>query len=73
MIQFLIKLELRNFTSVLKAHFFLLGHIRSIRSLRAKNIKLNGLRTHPEIFQGSIIHHFFLKGDKFYQQLDFHP
>jgi GT2 family glycosyltransferase len=73
MLQFLIKLELRNFTSVLKAHFFLLGHMRSIRRLRAINLALNGLRTHPEIFQGSIVYHFFIKGDKFYQRLDFHP
>ncbi len=73
MMQFLVKFELRNFSSVIKAHLFLLGHIRSIRRLRAKNLALNGLRTHPEMFQGSIVYHFFIKGDKYYRQLDFHP
>ena len=73
MMQFLVKFELRNFSSVIKAHFFLLGHIPSIRRLRAKNIALTGLRTHPEIFQGSIVNQFFVKGNKYYQQLDFHP
>jgi hypothetical protein len=73
MIQFLFKLELRNFSSVVKAHFFLLGHMRSIRRLRAKNLLLNGLGTHPEMFQGSIVNHFFIKGNKYFQQLDFHP
>ena len=73
MLQFLVKFELRNFSSVIKAHLFLLGHMRSIHRLRVKNLALNGLRTHPEMFQGSIVKHFFIKGNKYYQQLDFHP
>jgi GT2 family glycosyltransferase len=73
MMQFLVKFELRNFSSVIKAHLFLLGHIRSIRRLRKKNLALNGVRTHPEMFQGSIVYHFFIKGNKYYRQLDFHP
>jgi GT2 family glycosyltransferase len=73
MLQFLVKLELRNFSSVIKAHIFLLGHIRVIRRLRTKNLALNGLRTHPEIFPESIVYHFFIKGNKSYRQLDFNP
>ena len=73
MLQFLVKLELRNFSSVIKAHLFLLGHLRSIRRLRAKNLSLDGLRTHPEMFPGSIVYHFFIKGNKYYRQLDFNP
>ena len=71
MMQFLIKFEFRNFSSVIKAHLFLLGHMRSIRRLRAKNLAINGLRTHPEIFQESIVKHFFIKGNKYFQQLGF--
>ncbi len=71
MMQFLIKFEFRNFSSVIKAHLFLLGHMRSIRRLRAKNLAINGLRTHPEIFQESIVRHFFIKGNKYFQQLGF--
>ena len=73
MMQFLAKFELGNFSSVIKAHFFLLGHIPSMRRLRAKNLALTGFRPHPEIFQGSIVNHFFIKGNKYYQQLDFYP
>lgn len=73
MMQFLVKFELRNFYSVLKAHFFLLGHMRSIRNLRAKNLALTKLQTHPEMFQGSMVYHFFIKGNKYYQQLGFNP
>jgi hypothetical protein len=73
MMQFLVKIELRNFYSVIKAHFFLLGHIRSIRNLRAKNLALTKLQTHPEMFQESIVYHFFIKGDKYFQQLAFNP
>ena len=62
MFQFLFKFELRNFSSVIKAHLFLLGHIHSIRRLRAKNLALNGLRTHPEMFPGSIVISFFYQG-----------
>jgi GT2 family glycosyltransferase len=73
MLQFLFRLELSNFFSVIKAHLFLLAHIGSIRNLRERNLAVNGLRIHPEMFPESIVHHFFIKGNKYYRQLDFHP
>ncbi|MCK4853309.1 MAG: glycosyltransferase family 2 protein [Bacteroidales bacterium] len=73
MLQFLVKLELRNFSAVIKAHLFLLFHIPSIRRLRAKNLKLDGFNLHPEIYPGSIVYNFFIKGEKHYRQLEFHP
>ena len=73
MFQFLVKGELRNFYSVIRAHLFLLGHTRAIRRLRARNQELNGQGTHPEMFPGSIVYHFFIKGNKYFRGLDFHP
>jgi GT2 family glycosyltransferase len=73
LLQFLVKLELSNFMAVIQAHLFLLVHLRSIRKLRMKNPTLDGLKIHPEMFSGSIVYLFFIKGKRSFQQLKFHP
>jgi GT2 family glycosyltransferase len=72
-LQFLLKLEFWNLYSVLRAHLFILGHLRSIQKLRLENITIDGLKTHPEIYPGSIVYQFFIRGHKSFRKLDFHP
>ncbi len=71
MVQFLARLEFRNFSAVIKAHLFLLGHIPSIRRLRRRNLDLCTLSMHPEMYRKSIVFNFFIKGIKRFEELDF--
>ncbi len=70
LLQFLARLELRNFTAVLKAHGFLLLHLRAIRQLRKNNLALCRPAMHPEIINKSIVYNFFLRGKKYFRELD---
>jgi GT2 family glycosyltransferase len=69
--QFLARFEFRNFAAVIKAHFFLAAHTRSIKRLRKKNLELCTPSLHQEILNKSIVYNFFLKGRKYFKELDF--
>ena len=69
--QFLARFELKNFSAVLKAHFFLLGHISTIRRKRRINYQICTPALHPEILNNSIVYNFFLKNRKHFRDLDF--
>ncbi len=71
MVQFLARFELWNFFAVIKAHIFLLGHVRSVRRLRKNNLAICEPAVHPEIYNRSIVYNFFLKGKKYFRELDF--
>ncbi len=71
MVQFLARLEFRNFSAVIKAHFFLLRHIPSVRRLRRRNLDLCTPSLHPEMYGKSIVYNFFIKGRKHFGELDF--
>ncbi len=71
MVQFMARFEFRNFSAVIKAHFFLLWHIRSIKRLRRQNLDLCEPAVHPEMYSKSIVYNFFLRGKKHFGELDF--
>jgi len=68
--QFLFRLEFRNMFSVIRAHFFLLFHLSSLRRLRRNNLSIARPSMHREIYRGSIVFDFFLKGKRQYDDLD---
>ncbi len=69
--QFLARFEFRNFTAVIKAHIFFFTHTPSIKRIRKKNIELCNPVLHPEILNKSIVYNFFIKGRKYFHELDF--
>ena len=71
MVQFLARFEFRNFTAVIKAHLFLLGHIAPIKRLRRKNLDLCDPAMPQEIYSKSIVYNFFIKGRKYFSELNF--
>ena len=71
MVQFLARFEFRNFSAVIRAHFFLLLHTASIKKLRTKNLELCQPALPPQMFSKSIVYNFFIKGIKHFSELDF--
>lgn len=71
MLQFLARFEFRNFTAVIKAHFFLLGHMSAIRDLRRKNLEICNPSLPAEMYHKSIVYNFFIRGRKHFSELDF--
>ena len=69
--QFLLRLEFMNLAAVVKAHFFLLGHIRSVRRLRKLNHKDSIPALHPEMYPGSLVYNFFILGKRRFDELNF--
>jgi GT2 family glycosyltransferase len=67
--QFLVRLEFRNMASVIKAHFFLLFHTGSIRHLRRQNLQLALPALHTEMYRGSIVYDFFIRGKRYFSDL----
>lgn len=69
--QFLGRLEFRNFAAVIKAHFFLATNIRTVKRLRRKTLELCEPSLHPEILNNSIVYNFFVRGKKYFNELEF--
>jgi GT2 family glycosyltransferase len=70
MFQFLARFEFRNLSAVVKAYFFLLGNISSIRRLRKENLSVCNPSLPPEIYKHSIVYNFFIKGKKYFRDLE---
>jgi GT2 family glycosyltransferase len=68
--QFLFRLELRNMCSVVRAHAFLLFHLPTLRRLRRNNLEIADPALHREIYRGSIVYDFFLRGKRRFDDLD---
>jgi GT2 family glycosyltransferase len=69
--QFLVRFEFRNFTAVIRAHASLLRQIRRVRQLRRKNFEICRPAMHPEMYNKSIVYSFFIKGRKYFRDLEF--
>ena len=69
--QFLFRFEFHNMVAVIRAHFFLLAHIRSVRRLRRQNLDICHPAMHPEMYHGSIVYKFFILGKKRFEDLRF--
>jgi GT2 family glycosyltransferase len=69
LVQFLARLEFRNFAAVIRAHFFLLGHISTIKKLRSRNLDICTPAVHREMYNKSIVYNFFIKGRKHFSEL----
>jgi GT2 family glycosyltransferase len=69
--QFLARLEFRNFYAVIRAHISLMGHLSSIRDLRRRTLGICEPSLHPELFGKSIVYNFFIKGRKYFRELEF--
>ena len=68
--QFLVRLEFQNMYSVIWAHFYLLGHLGTLRRLRKKSLETAEPSMHPEIYRGSIVYAFFIRGDRHFGDLN---
>jgi len=67
--QFLFRFEFNNMISVIRAHLFLLGNLRSVRRLRRENRQIAPPALHQEVYRGSIVYNFFLRGKKHFSDL----
>ncbi len=70
-VQFLFRLEFRNMAAVIKAYLYLLGHAGPVRQLRRRSLKISLPAIHPEIYAGSIVFNFFIRGRRHFRDLDF--
>jgi GT2 family glycosyltransferase len=68
--QFLFRLEFRNMYSVIRAHFYLLGHLRTLRRHRRQSLETAEPSMHPEIYHGSIVYAFFFRGVRVFRDLN---
>jgi len=68
-LKFLLGLEFKNFTAVIKAHFAFYSNIKKFKPKRQENKKHNTNYKHPEIYNRSIVFDFFIKGVKEYKDL----
>lgn len=71
LVQFLARLEFRNFTAVIKAHFSLLGNMAAIKKLRKQNLEICSPALPSEMYDKSIVYNFFIRGRKRFGELDF--
>ncbi len=71
LVQFLARFEFRNFTAVIRAHASLLRQLSRVRQLRRKNFDICQPAIHPEMYNKSIVYNFFIKGRKYFRELDF--
>jgi GT2 family glycosyltransferase len=69
LVQFLARLEFRNFAAVIRAHCFLLGHISALKKLRRRNLDICIPAVPPEMYNKSIVCNFFIKGRKHFSEL----
>ena len=69
--KFLISFEYSNAVAVLKAHRDFFVHRKNFKTKRLENIKLAKVKNIPTIYNGSIVFDFFLKGKKYFSQLNF--
>ena len=68
-LKFLLGLEFKNLTAVIKAHFAFYSKIKKFKPKRQENKKHNINYKHPEIYNRSIVFDFFIKGVKEYKDL----
>ena len=71
MLQFIARFEFHNLRAVVKAHFFLLGHLSAIRELRRKNLEICKPSLPGEMYGKSIVYNFFIRGRKHFNELEF--
>jgi len=69
-LKFLAGFEFRNFYAVLRAHFNFYSNLSKFKNKRKHNLALNKKYDHKEIYNGSIVYQFFVKGIKEYKQLE---
>jgi GT2 family glycosyltransferase len=69
--QFLARFEFRNFASVIRAHLSLVRRYRTIKSHRRKNMELCKPAVPAEMYRKSIVYDFFIRGRKYFHELDF--
>lgn len=70
-IKFLISFEFKNALAVVKAHWEFIKKRQYFNEKRIKNEKLAIVKDIPTIYNGSIVFDFFLKGKKYFHQLNF--
>ncbi|HEY3386393.1 MAG TPA: hypothetical protein VGK46_07780, partial [Saprospiraceae bacterium] len=71
-IRFLLNGQFGNAFAILKAHYYIYGHIRSIRQKRiyvAENYHLQPLIKLPGVYQGSIIMDYYLRWKRKFSDL----
>lgn len=71
LLQFLARLEFRNFYSVIRAHLSILRRLSAVKKLRKKTLGLCEPETHKEMYNKSIVYNFFIRGRKYFRELDF--
>lgn len=70
-VKFLSGFEFKNARAVLKAHREFLLKRKHFKPSRIENKNLSTVKEIPTIYQGSIVFDFFLKGKKYFHQLNF--
>jgi len=70
-IKFILSFEFKNFTAVLKAHYSFYTNLKKFKPKREENIKYNIEYNHREIYKGSIVYDFFIKGIKKFSDIKF--
>ena len=68
-LKFLAGFEFKNFIAVLKAHYCFYSNISKFKQKRKVNLSRSKKFNHKEIYNGSIVYQFFVKGIKEYKQL----
>jgi GT2 family glycosyltransferase len=71
MIQFLARFEFKNFAAVIRAHLSIFRRIGAVRKLRRDNYSICPPRMHTEMYPGSIVYDFFIRGKKHFNELEF--
>lgn len=69
--KFLLSFEFSNAVAVLKAHRDFFIHRKNFKTKRLENLKLASVKNIPTLYKGSIVIDFFLKGKKYFSQLNF--
>ena len=69
--KFILSFEIKNFIAVLKAHYYFYTNISKFKYKRHENITHNTKYNHAEIYNGSIVYDFFIKGIKKFSDLSF--
>lgn len=70
-VKFLLGFELRNAGAVISAHREFLIKRKQFKQKRSENDRLTTVKEIPTVYKESIVFDFFLKGKKYFHQLNF--
>lgn len=69
--KFIFSFEFSNALAVIKAHRDFFVHRKKFKTKRLENIKFATVKNIPTLYKGSIVFDFFLRGKKYFYQLNF--